>query len=89
MRIVYKFAFFLVLWCGFSALLIAEDLEAPWLFVLLAEDEEAPGLSMLAEDVEAPSMLALAEDVEAPPGLMEDEEAPSRSKGWISSIIQE
>ena len=25
MRIVYKFAFFLVLWCGFSALLIAEE----------------------------------------------------------------
>ena len=61
----------------------------------LAEDEEAPGLFALlalAEDVEAPglfALLALAEDVEAPPGLMEDEEAPSRSKGWISSIIQE
>ena len=62
---------------------LAEDEEAPpGLFALLAlaEDEEAPGLFAL---------LALAEDEEAPPGLMEDEEAPSSSKGWTSSIIQE
>ena len=80
--------------------LLAEDEEAPGLFaVMLAE--EAPGLfamsmlalllamSMLAEDEEAPVLLALAEDEEAPLVLMEDEEAPSTSKGSISSIIQE
>ena len=68
--------------------MLAEDEEAPGLS-MLAEDLEAPGLLSLAEDEEPPGLLSLAEDEEAPLVWMDDVEAPSTSKGSISSIIQE